>query len=81
MLGLGYKLIGQHRHDPFTVGPFSSMQGTDSPSNQARPNTTHMWPNLTCPNLAHHIYKYDQLDPHFKAIFEMEKNEQQNRKK
>jgi hypothetical protein len=46
---------------------------------------TRLWPNLTCSNLAHHIYEYDQLDTHFQAIFEsvtkMEKNKQQKYEK
>jgi hypothetical protein len=63
MLGLGYKPIGWHGHNPFSL-----MLGTDSPSNRARSNTTRLWSNLTCPNLAYHIYKYNQLDPHFQAI-------------
>jgi hypothetical protein len=65
MLGLRYKPIGRHEYDPFTVGPFSTMLGMDSPSNRARPNMTCLWPSLTCLNLAHYIYKYDELDPHF----------------
>lgn len=38
MLGLMYKSIGRHVHDPFNVGLFSSMLGKDNPSkNRARP--------------------------------------------
>jgi hypothetical protein len=80
MLGLEYKPIERLGHDPFTVGLFSPMLAIDSLSNQARPNTTCLWANLTCLNLAYHIYKYDQVDPTFKFIFEfllkMKKNEQ-----
>jgi hypothetical protein len=68
VLGLRYKPIEWHEHGPFIVGPFSTMLGTDSPSNRARSSTTRLWPKLTCPNLAHHIYKYDQLDPTFKLF-------------
>jgi hypothetical protein len=46
VLGLRYKPIRRHEHDPFTVGPFSMMLGTDSPSSRARPSTTRLWPNL-----------------------------------
>lgn len=81
VFGLTYKPIERHKHDPFTVGLVSTMLGTDNPSNRARPSPTRLWPSLTCPNRAHHIYKYDQLDPHFKAIFEMVKNEQQKQGK
>jgi hypothetical protein len=84
VFGLTYKAIERQKHDPFTVGLVSTMLGTDNPSNRARPSPTRLWPSLTCPNLAHHIYKYDQLDPHFQAISISVKNEKikhKNRKK
>jgi hypothetical protein len=80
-LGLGTSPSGGSSNDPFIVGPFITMLGTDKPSNRPRPNMTRLCLGLTCPNLAHYIYKYDQLDPHFQAIFEFccknEKNKQQ----